>query len=143
MDCFHRFINLLLIFPAQDSKLAGIWITSGSHNIMAGHKLRFHTVRQDYRHLGRQVTERQLREICICDLYISGNDLELACDTFEDRGFAGTIRSDQCHDLSFFDSDTDVMDQGFSVIADCQIIHIYILLCHITVFLSDVSASLR
>ena len=106
----HGFLYLFLILSGKNTESACIRVASGCHNIMTGHKLRTHSFRKNYCHACGKLFIGKRIQIAIIKVNFSTNDLQLSCDTFQNRRFTRTIWTNEGYNLPFFNSNTDIMN---------------------------------
>ena len=131
MYCTHGLFYFFLILSCKKTKPSCIRIASCCHNIMAGHQLRLHTLCENHRHTGGKIPKRKGGEILVVKVNLSANNLQLTGDTFQNCRFTGAIWSDQSHNFSFFDANTDIVDQCFFVVSYGQMVHFKIVIFHL------------
>ena len=75
MNGAHRLLDLLLILAGQHAEPSGVRIAARCHDIVAGHQLRLHALRQHNGHLRGQLTKRKLMQVFPVKLHISADQL--------------------------------------------------------------------
>ena len=120
----HGIFNFFLILRRKNSESSGIWITSGRHHILTGHKFRTHTLGEHYGQFPGNLFVCHAAHLFLFQIYGSTDQGKLSCDTLQDCGFSGAVGTDQCEDFSFIQLNIDLFDQRFSVIPYGQLIRI-------------------
>ncbi len=130
MHSGQRPVHLLFVRIREDSETAGIGVAAHGGHVPAGHEFCLQTAGQHDSHISGQVRRGKLIQVfrrqasLFGQKNISANRNELAGDGLEDRGLAGSVRTDQGHDLPPLHAYLNAADQGLSVITDDQAVEL-------------------
>ena len=108
------------ILRPQQAQPSGVGVAAGADNVPAGHQLRVNPLRGDNGQPLRQFFFRHLPQSLLIQVYRPRHGRQLAGQGFQNGGFSGAVRADQCHDLPTPDMQADVFDQGLAPIAHRQ-----------------------
>ena len=133
----QRLVHLLLIRLQEDSKTSCVGVAAHCGHIPAGHQLCLQAAGEHDSHLPGQLPRLELPQffhpgdsavlpcrLFLCKVNIAADGRQLPGDCLEDRGLAGSVGTDQGHDLPSLHAYFNSVDQCLSMIADGQMVKV-------------------